>query len=186
MLRDSLDRFAAIEAARVIVYTPANAADYFDRVSQGRYELIPQADGDLGERLGSFFDWAQNRYRQTVVIGTDSPTLPKYYVMAAVRTLESLDFVLGPACDGGFYLIGMNRQLIRPFSGVSWGTSKVLREVVERIGGKKLELMPPWYDIDTIDDWNMLVGHVKALRRVGMDPGVPRLERLIDENPKFV
>jgi len=182
MLEDSLDRLATIDAARAIYFAPANAEAFFDQLSQGRFQLASQPDGDLGWRLRCFFDLVQRDYGRTVVVGADSPTLPTHYITDAFRALQKHDIVIGPACDGGFYLIGMRQKLLRPFVGVNWGSSHVLEELMERLpGDAKPALLAPWYDIDTADDWAMLRGHIKAMRQAGIDPGVPRVERLIEE-----
>ena len=47
----------------------------------------------------------------------------------------------------------------------------------------RLALLPPWYDVDTADDWAVLCGHLAALRRAGLDPGVPRTETLMRDSP---
>lgn len=193
MLEDSLDRFAAIDLTkpvhRVIVYTPNDAGDYFANLSQGRYELTPQkVDSDLGRRLRSFFEWSrQQHYSNTIVVGTDSPTLPVQYVTDAIRTLKTHDMVIGPAFDGGFYLLGMTGRRLCSFRGISWSTPRVLDELIAQVSADtKVALLEPWYDIDTAEDWAVMCGHIKVMRRDGLDPGVPRVERLMIENPNFV
>jgi hypothetical protein len=57
----------------------------------------------------------------------------------------------------------------------------VLEETVKRLSPARTALLPPWYDVDTQDDWAMLRGHVLAMRQAGIDPGVPRVEQLIRE-----
>jgi glycosyltransferase A (GT-A) superfamily protein (DUF2064 family) len=65
------------------------------------------------------------------------------------------------------------------FDGVAWGTSRALADTVARLAGPwRLALLPPWYDVDTPDDWAMLCGHLAALRRAGTDPGAPHTEAL--------
>jgi rSAM/selenodomain-associated transferase 1 len=191
MLEDSLDRFATIDldnpTARQIVYAPADATEYFAKLSNGRFELALQTDGDLGNRLRSFFDQSQEHYKNTIVVGTDSPTLPIQYVADAIRALKTHDLVIGPAFDGGFYLLGMAEKRLRPFHGIAWSTSRVLDQMLDQVGSfAKVAILAPWYDIDTADDWAMMRGHTKAMRRAGIDPGVPRLERLMNDSREFV
>ena len=60
----------------------------------------------------------------------------------------------------------------------------VLRDTIGRLDDSwRIALMPPWYDVDTLDDWRLLQGHVAALRHAGIDPRCPRTERLLDESP---
>jgi uncharacterized protein len=181
-LEDTLDRLATIAPRRIIVYAPADSTGFFASVAGERYELAAQASGDLGQRLESFFQYAMAAgAEQVVVVGTDSPTLPVEFVHRAFASLDRADVVLGPACDGGYYLLGGARSLPPLFAGVPWSTADVLRETVRRITGP-LELLPPWYDVDTPADWSLLCGHVLAMRRSGVDPGIPRTERLVLES----
>ena len=115
-----------------------------------------------------------------VLVGTDSPTLPLVLIEQAFKDLERADVVLGPATDGGYYLVGC-RRLPPIFEGVAWSSSRTLADTVARLcdPGWRLALLPPWYDVDTADDWQMLRGHVAAMRRAGIDPGMPRTAALL-------
>ena len=180
-LEDSLDRFSHVEASRVIAYAPRSGESFFAPLARGRYELAPQDDGDLGQRLRSFFD-ANCRHGNSriVVLGADSPTLPVEYVEQAFAALETSDVVIGPAFDGGYYLVGSSKE-VPLFDDIPWSSPHVLVKTIERLQGAsaRLALLPPWYDVDTADDWAMLCGHVRALRLAGVDPGVPRVEMLM-------
>jgi rSAM/selenodomain-associated transferase 1 len=181
-LHDLVDRLAGIDASRVLVFAPCTAESSFADLARGRYALHPQADGDLGRRLAAFFtDQFRAGAERVVVLGGDSPTVPLTFVEQAFRELQRADVVLGPATDGGYYLIGCARDLPPVFEGITWGSSCVLRDTIRRLAGSacRLALLPPWYDVDTLDDWRMLEGHLAALRRAGLDPGVPHTERLV-------
>lgn len=91
--------------------------------------------------------------------------------------------VLGPATDGGYYLIGCGPVAPPLFEGIAWGAASVLADTVAALTDPRwrLSLLPPWYDVDAPDDWTMLGGHIAALRRAGVDPGVPHTEALIRE-----
>jgi rSAM/selenodomain-associated transferase 1 len=174
-----------------LAYAPADAKPFFTKVVQGRFELIPQASDDLGCRMRSFFtERFQTGADRIVLVGTDSPTLPLTFVEQAFQELKQADVVLGPATDGGYYLVGCARHtrkgsdVVPPiFEEIPWSTSQVLRETVTRLKSAKLSaaLLPPWYDVDTLDDWRMLRGHVAAQRYAGLDPGVPHTERLLED-----
>jgi uncharacterized protein len=181
-LRDTVARLAHSDARRVVVFAPADAGGFFTDLAEGRFTLTPQDEGDLGRRLGSFVGAELQRGAgAVVVVGTDSPTLPPALVEQAFRELDRADVVLGPATDGGYYLVGCARRLPPVFEGVTWGGRRVLAETVARLTdpGWRLAVLPPWYDVDTLDDWQLLCGHLAALRRAGIDPGVPRTERLV-------
>jgi hypothetical protein len=181
-LADTLDRLATVAARRFLVYTPEDAADSMADVAADRFELLPQGPGDLGERLARFFA-AHMPQGAVIVVGCDSPTLPPELVEEALVSLQNRDVVIGPATDGGYYLLGCNLFIPSLFSEIDWGSSHVLRQTVQRLAGLDVSLgvLPPWYDVDSLDDWHALIGHVAALRRAGIDPGVPRTEALIQE-----
>jgi rSAM/selenodomain-associated transferase 1 len=184
ILEDSLDRFSQIQASRAIVYAPAAGTAYFSRLAQGRYDLIPQCDGDLGQRLHHFFREARRHgYSRIVAVGSDSPTLPIDFVEQAFAALEVNDAVIGPAYDGGYYLIGGGLQELAVFDDIPWSSAHVLEMTIQRVQrtSARLALLPPWYDVDTADDWAILCADVRARRSAGIDPGVPRVEQLMQE-----
>ncbi len=183
-LEDSLDRFSQVQAARVIVYAPAAEAGYFAALGEGRFGLTPQSEGDLGQRLQAFFGAMRRQGRALIIaVGADSPTLPGEYVEQAFALLADNDVVIGPALDGGYYLIGAGIRDVELFAEIPWSTPRVLEATVARLRAQsaRLALLPPWYDVDTATDWALLRGHVLAQRQAGLDPGVPRVERLIAE-----
>ncbi len=182
-LLDTVERLAGAGDRRVLAFDPPGAADDFAALVGGRFELVPQADGDLGRRLARFAaDQFAAGAGALVLVGADSPTLPVEYAERAFAELRQADVVLGPATDGGYYLIGFARRVPPVFDGVAWGTSRALADTVARLeGAGRLALLPPWYDVDTPDDWALLCGHLAALRRAGIDPGAPRTEALARE-----
>jgi rSAM/selenodomain-associated transferase 1 len=177
-LQDTVDRLAGIEARHVLVFAPDEGRDWFANVVGNRFELIPQGTGDLGQRMARFFS-AQiaGGARSIVLLGTDSPTLPLDIVRQAFRELAHADLVIGPATDGGYYLIGCGPRLPPVFEGIAWSSATVLTETIARLstGSWRLALLPPWYDVDTLQDWQTLCGHLAALERCGIDPGLPRI-----------
>lgn len=122
-------------------------------------EISAQGEGDLGARLDrTFEEMFADGAKNVLVIGSDSPTLPRARLENAVRSIEQAPVVIGPALDGGYYLVGMQRNVwpkARPiFHGIPWSTDAVLRRTVARLSGKRLnmKLLTPWYDIDRIED----------------------------------
>jgi rSAM/selenodomain-associated transferase 1 len=183
LLLDSLARWQRIHARRIIVFTPSQARGYFTSMGSNRFELESQCDGDLGQRLEHFFvNHLRSGATRMIAVGSDSPTLPASFIEHAIRELNSSDVVLGPATDGGYYLLGC-RRLPPIFAGVAWGSHHVLHDSITRLrdGSWKVSILPPWYDIDSLDDLWMLRGHLLAMRLAGDDPGLPNTEPLLDE-----
>jgi rSAM/selenodomain-associated transferase 1 len=184
-LLDALQRLAAaVDAHRVLAFAPAERQADFAAVAANRFTLTPQGEGDLGQRLAAFVDrHLEAGARAVVVVGTDSPTLPVEYIEHAFTELENADVVLGPATDGGYYLIGCGPQHPPLFENISWSSARVLADTIAALTDPRwrLSLLPPWYDVDTPDDWTMLCGHLAALRRAGLDPAVPHTEALLRE-----
>lgn len=184
-LLDSLDRLSLINARRIVAFTPVEAEPYFRSVSTDRFESISQGAGDLGTRLAYF---SSSRFAEgasaVVLLGTDSPNVPVEWIEEAFRALNRVDVVLGPATDGGYYLIGL-RQFVPIFENIAWGTPTVLSDTLTELtrAGGTLELLPPWYDIDTWSDWQMLHGHLRALERCGAVPDCPRTRQVPSFGP---
>jgi rSAM/selenodomain-associated transferase 1 len=185
-LLDLVDRFADVGDERILVYSPADAESWFRHAAGSRYRVIPQSGGELGERLASFIhEQMRSKDDRIVVLGADSPTVPSAFVEQAFDELKIADVVFGPAMDGGYYLLGCARELPPIFDGIAWSGPTVLAETIARLLDRayRVALLPPWYDVDRLDDWHMLRGHVLAMRRAGMDPGAPRTERLVSCAP---
>jgi rSAM/selenodomain-associated transferase 1 len=122
--------------------------------------LIDQVGNDLGERMNHAFETLFARgYTRVLIVGTDAPTLPLEQYKQAVTLLDTHDLVLGPALDGGYYLIGLTRPIPNLFTGIPWSTDQVLKLTQEKAGqlGLKSALLAPWRDIDTIGDLDALI-----------------------------
>lgn len=127
-----------------------------------RHRYVPQPEGDLGERLRlGFATHFQGGGGPAIAIGADAPDVDAAVVAAAFARLERADVVLGPAVDGGYYLVGLARPTPALFAGVPWGTGGVLHETLAicRREGLRVARLPPLRDVDTIDD----------LRAAGLD-----------------
>jgi hypothetical protein len=169
---DTLDALRDVAARRYVCLTPADppARHWCAALAKNDYTIWPQPAGLLGDRMQAFFaDVLQSPAECAVIVGSDSPTLPKQRVQQALDLLEETDAVLGPATDGGYYLLGLRGQVWPVFSGIAWGGSMVLRQTVERLRhcGARCAVLPVWYDVDTIDDLRFLGAHLEALRLAG-------------------
>lgn len=127
-----------------------------------------QSSGELGERMASLFLASfQRKVSRLVLLGSDSPTLPIEVVYEAFDSLETSDVVLGPAEDGGYYLIGARRFLPEIFKNIAWGSGEVLVQTIRvlRELGVGFELLIPWYDIDRGEDLIKLHAEIAYLKR---------------------
>lgn len=118
---------------------------------------LPQRGEDLGARMADALDRLRDEADgpvRALLVGTDHPDLPVAHLEAAFAALATHDLVLGPATDGGYYLVGLSRPAPGLFEGVAWSTEVVYRQQVERaerLGLSRAEL-PPWHDVDTPAD----------------------------------
>jgi hypothetical protein len=141
-------------------YSPESDPGYTARLAAGS-EVFAQSGADLGERIFSVFSRLfAGGYSNVVVIGTDSPDLPPSFIEDAFARLAGgeADMVLGPADDGGYYLVGLGTLARAPFEGVAWSTETVLDETLEKARGAGLavSLLGPWHDIDRPEDLEYL------------------------------
>lgn len=110
-----------------------------------------QQGNDLGDRMHLAIEAAlRNGANAVIVIGTDCPDVSADLLDNAWRLLAEHDLVLGPAEDGGYYLIGLNKSDVRLFTGIDWGTAHVLRQTQDRCRelNKSLGLLPVLSDVD--------------------------------------
>lgn len=147
--------YSALEAVPVPVWT------YFsDFIPESAHPTVEksfvQQGKDLGERMANAFAGTFESGRDKVVlIGTDCPTLKSQHLVQAFEALNHSDLVVGPAGDGGYYLIGMKCEAGYLFEGIAWSTSQVLSQTlhVASLHGLIVTLLPELDDIDTQEDW---------------------------------
>jgi len=119
------------------------------------FQYAPQCDGDLGARLADGFQRAfAGGAKRVAAIGGDCIDLTEALFEATWRALDTSDAVIGPASDGGYYLIASNRPLPL-FHSIPWSSPNVLSKTLElaRKSGLRVHFLPTLDDIDTADDW---------------------------------
>ena len=119
------------------------------------YKLLVQKGADLGERMLHAFTYAfEKKFEKVVIIGTDCFELKKDHIEEAFGQLDENDVVIGPAKDGGYYLIGMNKLYPKLFEAKEYSHDQVLKEVLTEIGqmNAKFHLLTELSDIDTFQD----------------------------------
>jgi hypothetical protein len=135
------------------VYAPLGAEAELSQLLPPSFDLLLQADADFGRVLhGAARELLARGHDCVLLVNGDSPTLPPRFLGDAIDRLRRPGdrVVLGPASDGGYYLIGLKRAHQALFTDMPWGTAAVARLTVERANGIDLEceLLPEWYDVD--------------------------------------
>lgn len=153
MVRYTLDRVGELLGERDVearVYTagaePARFAHHFEV----QLPCVSQSSGDLGQRMHTAFTEMLRDATAAVIIGTDCPDVSRGLFGMALESLRSSDVVLGPASDGGYYLIGLRRPVPALFEDMVWSTSTVLAKTLERAEalGLSVRLLPTLSDVD--------------------------------------
>ncbi len=146
---------------RYLACAPSSALVFFKIMEERQgVQLIDQVGDDLGARMCHAFETMFAKgYQRVLIVGTDVPSLPLDHYKQALAQLELNDLVLGPALDGGYYLIGLKRTVPGLFTGIPWSSDRVLEITRQKAKdlGLKTALISPWRDVDTIDDLHALI-----------------------------
>jgi rSAM/selenodomain-associated transferase 1 len=148
-------------------FTPDDAESEMQPWARTGWRCMRQGNGQLGRRLALAFDEAFSRgARRVVIIGSDCPDVAPSDIQLAWTALKTRDLVIGPALDGGYWLIGLGRQCETLFRGIAWSTGGVLRQTMDRarLAGLKTKLLRRLGDIDTEKDW------LEAQRKLTSNP----------------
>ena len=117
---------------------------------------LPQPTGNLTVKLNHAISFLSESYKHIVIMGSDCPEITTAEIDECFYLLISNDFVLGPASDGGFYLLGSNQHHHDLLNDIQWSTSMVLDQLLRNIKreGHSYALLKTLADIDTEEDWN--------------------------------
>jgi len=126
-----------------------------DEWSPSMFSKHLQPIGNLGNRMSVAFEEGFKNEGPVLIIGSDCPGLSSTIVQQAFSVLEKKDFVIGPALDGGYYLLGMRAFSPSLFQEINWSTETVKEETVQKIEalGKTYEELEELSDIDYEEDW---------------------------------
>lgn len=155
LLATTVHRFESFPAKRILAYSPPEKQLEFEQLAGANWDLAPQTAGHLGNRMQSYFaDGLSDGQTEIILIGADSPTLSTETVQLAFEELQRHDVVIGPARDGGYYLIGCRQQLPDIFEEIHWGSNRVLPQTLEKLKSSELSyaVLPEWYDVDHLED----------------------------------
>jgi len=153
-----------------IAYSPSYAEKTFQRLCGQSVDYLPQKGDGLGERMKHAFKHSFDKgFERTIIIGTDSPTLPLSYIQKAFDVLKEIPVAIGPTFDGGYYLVGLSEQNDKIFDDIEWSTSSVFSQTLTKIktANKQSYVLYPWYDVDTPDSLEFLRSHILAMKLSG-------------------
>jgi rSAM/selenodomain-associated transferase 1 len=158
MLRDTLAVATGLEGVTpaLFFHDEPGATEFFSGLAPDM-ESFPQEGEDLGKRMeNAFLNRFERGFREVVIIGTDSPDQPPEHILEAFDLLadKKIDLVLGPAEDGGYYLMGLKSVREELFCGIQWSSGEVFATTVSKAKelGLGVSLLPVWHDIDTAAD----------------------------------
>ncbi len=177
-----LNRFADSHAQRWLSFAPSERREDFRKFAPEGWELDPQAEGDLGDRIRAFFSRRFDEgFRRVVVVGSDSPHLPLGSIRQAFEQLQESEVVLGPTEDGGYWLVGASGGVPDIFGGIPWSTPRVWQATLDalQVTGTRHSVIPVCYDVDQEGDLKRLVADLKS--NFGSDPQLDRLHELLSK-----
>ncbi|MGI9078458.1 MAG: TIGR04282 family arsenosugar biosynthesis glycosyltransferase [Gemmatimonadaceae bacterium] len=142
---------------RIVAYTPKDACVRMRAWLGAGFSYEAQCDGDLGTRMAHAFRRRfEDNAERVLLIGTDAPGIDCRILEEGLAALSNNDVVIGPALDGGYYVIGLRAPHAVVFENVSWSaTDTLLRSIAAaRRAGLSVHLLPELSDIDTAQDWS--------------------------------
>jgi hypothetical protein len=154
LLKHTRQLAQAVDAQRMLFYSAF--VDEEDQWPNKEFSKYLQTSGGLGERMSAAFAQAFDAEGGPVlIIGSDCAQLTPAIVEAGIKALETHDFVIGPAEDGGYYLLGMRAIHPEVFQNIAWSTETVLPQTLEIISRNSWShaLLPVLSDIDYEEDW---------------------------------
>jgi rSAM/selenodomain-associated transferase 1 len=171
LLRDTFGSVASLNVDKAVLFTPSEYEREMRSLTPFPAVYLPQRGATLGQRMDQGIrDLLRLGFDGVVMIGSDLPTLPSAHVHDALKILarQPEALVLGPAEDGGYYLIGLTQSHPQLFVEIPWGTSRVLEHTCNTAAalGIAVERISPWYDIDSPGD----LSRILRIERAGIAP----------------
>ena len=154
LLKHTKDVALQLNADRMLYYSE-DIPEEEDMWPDDDFQKYIQYGEVLGERMYYAFEDALSVHDKAIIIGSDCASLTPEIVAEAFDALDRFNFVVGPATDGGYYLLGMKKLQIEMFQQMPWSTDQVLPETLARINalGKTVYKLPELSDIDYEEDW---------------------------------
>ena len=160
-----VNRLSALKEVE-LRFAPDDAANEIAPWLRPTWVAAPQGRGDLGERLRRAFDHAfAAGWERVAIIGSDCPAVTERDILDSWNLLARNDAVLGPANDGGYWLIALKASAPDLFTKIHWSTAEVLKQTLAKLASTKrsCHLLRELRDIDTEDDWNRFVAENQLL-----------------------
>ncbi len=141
----------SLECDKAVYYSEKiRESDIWDK---SIYQKRLQEGDNLGLKMqNSFVDAFKNGYKKVVIVGSDLYDLKAKHIQDAFKELDQIDVVIGPAHDGGYYLLGMKKLHSEVFSNKNWGTDTVLRDTLQDLKHINVHLLEELNDIDVYED----------------------------------
>ncbi len=160
-IQDMLDMMEALPMEVLVFSWPPLESEQVQGWLGPDYSLHPQQGRDLGKNMQKAFEQVfALGYSRALLVGSDIPDLPANFLVEAMKALDTHDCVLGPSQDGGYYLVGFDREGFCPeiFSGPQWGTSSALDHTLEVLKSRQVshQKLATWRDVDDLDDLQAL------------------------------
>lgn len=151
LLNHTVNITKGLYAEKMVYYTEEIwDTDLWDTKTYGK-KL--QHGKDLGERMANAFqDGFKNDFQKILIIGSDIYDLSQNDLEEAFKALDTHDLVIGPAADGGYYLLGMKYYLPQLFKNKAWGTATVLKDTLADLNNQKVALLETRNDVDYYED----------------------------------
>jgi len=132
-----------------------------------KFQKNLQNGKDLGDRMCNAFKNAFNKdYEKVVVVGSDIFELQSIQILEAFKALDKHEVVIGPAKDGGYYLLGLKKMYPEIFNNKNWGTETIFQETMQDLNNVDVHLLVELNDIDTYDD---LKQHQELLKHIQLN-----------------
>jgi rSAM/selenodomain-associated transferase 1 len=167
MVLDTIDMLTRGRFPFRIFFTPPGARDQIVEWLGQEHPSAPQTGGGLGDRMeGAFAYVFAGEVEEALLIGSDIPGLTTGAIEQAFTALRRNDAVIGPADDGGYYLIGFRKRSFEPavFHDMVWSTGTVFRETMDKLHGAslKVHVLEELTDVDTVEDLKTLMSQAKG------------------------
>jgi uncharacterized protein len=162
--------------AGYVAYAPRGSEDFFRSILPSSIGLIDACLPTFGDcLLHTIEELLARGHQSAVVLNSDSPTLPTTLLVetAAALARPGERAVLGPASDGGYYLLGVKAAHRRLFEDIAWSTERVAEQTRERARELKIDVdvLPVWYDVDDIESLRRLQGELHRPKSTERRPG---------------